>query len=138
MKHAVVLKQGLLSEKIYNQMKSGIYTFMVSKEATKEDIKKAVETQFATKVKKVNVIAKPSKQIRVTGTRKMVQTGSGKKAVVFLEKGQSIAMLAPKSEAKKSKELKKETKSTTDTKSDKPGILSRIKKNKEAQEGKNK
>lgn len=103
MRHALVLKQGLLSEKIYNQMESGVYTFMVSKEARKEDVKKAVEAQFSTKVKKVNIIAKPSKLTRVTGTRKMTETGTGKKAVVFLEKGQTIAMLSPKTESKKDK-----------------------------------
>lgn len=120
MKHAVVLKKGLLSEKIYNQMESGIYTFMVSKESRKEDIKKAVESQFSVKVKKVNVIAKPSKQIRVTGTRKMVQTGSGKKAVVFLGKGQSIAMLSPK------KEKKTQANTSGASKTKKAGLLSRM------------
>ncbi len=110
MKHQLVLKEGLLSEKIYAQMESNIYTFLVTKEATKGDIKKSVESQFKVNVKKVNILNKASKKRRVTGTRKMVETQGGKKAIVYLATGQSIAMLSPKAQKTSTKD-KKETKS---------------------------
>ncbi|KKR78049.1 MAG: 50S ribosomal protein L23 [Candidatus Curtissbacteria bacterium GW2011_GWA1_40_9] len=135
MKHQLVIKEGLLSEKIYAQMESGIYTFLVSREATKNDVKKSVETQFKVKVKKVNVLNRTSKKRRVTGTRKMVNTQGGKKAVVYLQAGQSIALLSPKSQ-KKPPENKKNAKSP-DTETKKKGLLSRITKSKkEKVEGK--
>lgn len=132
MKHQLVLKQGLLSEKIYTQMESGIYTFLVSKEATKDSVKKAIENQFGTKVLKVNILSRASKKRRVTGTRKMVDTGVGKKAVIYLKAGEKIAMLSPKTESKKKKDKQKLSKEsnasqlTNEEKGKKKGLLSRI------------
>lgn len=129
MKHSLILKQGMLSEKIYLQMENSVYTFIVSKETSKSEIKKAVETQFKVKVKKVNVLSKAAKKRRVTGTRKVVETGAAKKAVVFLAAGENISMLSPKSESKK----KSSPKGTEKT--EKKGLISRIKKEKK-EEGK--
>lgn len=129
MRHQLVLKQGLLSEKAYRLMESGVYTFLVSAEASKGDIKKAVEYQFGTKVIKVNVLGKKSKKRRVTGTRKTVETGAGKKALVYLKPGEKIALLSPKSESKKPKDTKKvskELKGEEETKTENKGLLSRI------------
>jgi len=108
---------------------------MVDKNASKNEIKRAVEEQFKTKVRKVNVLGKAAKSKKITGTRKNVLTGSGKKAVVYLAAGENIAMLSPKKESKTkkaSKEVKEEKK--TDKKS---GLLSKLtgsKKSKEEQE----
>jgi large subunit ribosomal protein L23 len=135
MKINYVIKKALLSEKAYVQMEKGVYTFMVDKNATKNEIKRAVEEQFKTKVRKVNVLGKAAKSKKITGTRKNVLTGSGKKAVVYLAAGENIAMLSPKKESKTkkaSKEVKEEKK--TDKKS---GLLSKLtgsKKSKEEQE----
>ncbi len=135
MKINYVIKKALLSEKAYIQMEKGVYTFMVDKNASKSEIKKAVEGQFKTKVKKVNVLGKAAKSKKVTGTRKEVLTGSGKKAVVYLVAGENIAMLSPKKESKAQKAPKeiKEVK----TKEKKSGLLSKLKKsdkNKKEQE----
>lgn len=134
MKHQLVLRQGLLSEKIYNQMESGIYTFLVNSDSTKNDVRKAVEGQFNVKVTKVNISKKPSKKKRVTETRKVVNTGAGKKAVVYLKSGDRITMLSPKQESKKKNKDKKEeakaTKKLEDTKVEGKGLFSRITKSK--------
>lgn len=132
MKNQLVLKQALLSEKIYAQMESGVYTFLVTRRATKVSIKKAVENQFSTKVVKVNILSRVSKKRRITGTRKMVDSGAGKKAVVFLKAGEKITMLSPKSETKKKKDKQELSKAsnasqlTNEEKGKKKGLLSRI------------
>jgi len=64
------------------------YTFKVDPRATKIDIKRAVEEIFKVRVKQVNTVRMPGKPRRVR-----VQPGytsSWKKAVVTLEKGDSI------------------------------------------------
>lgn len=132
MKNQLILRQAMLSEKVYVQMESGVYTFLVSKETTKDSIKKAVESQFGVKVKNVNIATKASKKKRVTGTRKMTDTGKGKKAIVYLKAGEKIAMLSPKSESKKDKKDKKEVSKVSNasqvSKDDgkKKGLLSKI------------
>lgn len=132
MKINYVIKKAVLSEKAYAQMEKGVYTFMVDKNASKNEIKRAVEAQFKTKVKKVNVLGKAAKSKKVTGTRKDVLTGSGKKAVVYLKAGENIAMLSPKKESKSTKASKenKEVK-VSDKKS---GLLSRITRSKKSKE----
>ncbi|OGD84678.1 50S ribosomal protein L23 [Candidatus Curtissbacteria bacterium RIFCSPLOWO2_01_FULL_41_18] len=103
MKRSFVIKQAVLSEKTYRQMEDGKYTFLVNRYADKKAIAKAVENQFSVKVTKVNVLTKASKTKRIARTRKTVKTASGKKAVVYLQKGQSITMLSPKTAAKDKK-----------------------------------
>lgn len=84
-------------------MEDGKYTFLVNRYADKKVIAKAIENQFSVKVTKVNVLTKASKTKRIARTRKTVKTASGKKAVVYLQKGQSITMLSPKTAAKDKK-----------------------------------
>ena len=109
-------------------METGAYTFLVAKQTTKDEIKRAVEKQFSVKVAKVNVLKKASKAKRVTGTRKMTNTQEGKKALVYLEVGQNIELLSPK-KVKKEKKAAKSNK--TDEKKTKPkGLLSKFKKSK--------
>lgn len=124
MKINYVIKKALLSEKAYAQMEKGVYTFMVDKNASKNEIKKAVEEQFKTKVKKVNVLGKAAKRKKITGTRKEVLTGNGKKAIVYLAAGENIAMLSPKKESKTSKTSKNSKEVKIEDK--KPGLLAKI------------
>lgn len=133
-----VIKRAILSEKAYKDMEVAIYSFLVDERASKDDIKKAVENQFAVNVQKVNVNSVSAKSKRVTGTRKTTSVGGGKKARVYLVKGQNIALLSPKSEKKEKKE--KATKTTTASQAskgeEKKGLLSKIKKAKEVEEEK--
>lgn len=95
------IKSPILSEKAYKQMGNGVYTFLVSKNANKSNIKTAIAKQFSVKVKKVNVTKVQSKTKKIAKTRKTTIIGGGKKAIVWLEKGHTIASLLPKSESKK-------------------------------------
>ena len=127
MNYPHLLKRAILSEKSYDLMDHGRYTFLVAKDASKNQIKKAVEGQFQVNVVSVNVLTKSAKTKRIARTRKTTNIGSGKKAVVTLQKGQSIVLISTKSEAKT-----KKTESKVERKETKPqkgkGILAKFRK----------
>jgi len=86
----IVIKP-ILTEKTYLLMSEGKYTFEVAKDATKPEIKKAVEEIFNVKVEKVNVMnvkPKPKRLGRFEG-----KTRSWKKAIVKLAEGYVIKEL---------------------------------------------
>jgi large subunit ribosomal protein L23 len=64
------------------------YTFRVRRDATKPDIKKAVELMFEVKVAGVQVVNEPGKTRRFGRT--VGRTQDWKKAYVSLEQGQTI------------------------------------------------
>jgi len=111
-----ILKKAILSEKAYKLMEQGVYTFLVDSNSNKDQIASFIKNQFNVKVKKVNISLFSQKQKRIANSRKFVSVGGGKKAIVYLEAGQSIPLLSPKSdtkkESKKNKELKKNEKET--------------------------
>jgi large subunit ribosomal protein L23 len=86
-KYDIVIRP-ILTEKTYMLMSEGKYTFEVAKDATKPEIKKAVEDIFNVKVEKVyvmNVKPKPKRLGRFEG-----KTRSWKKAIVKLAEGYVI------------------------------------------------
>lgn len=87
--HFNILRQPVITEKSYaGTGASNQYTFRVAREATKNQVRAAVEVIFEVQVEKVQVINMPSKAKRRgahTGTR----TGY-RKAVVRLAEGQSL------------------------------------------------
>ena len=79
-------KSDLLMDKL-NQ-----YSFVVSKDANKLEIKKAVENMFSVNVESVNTAVMPGKA-KVRNTRNGIMRGkvsSYKKAIVKLSEGESI------------------------------------------------
>ncbi len=127
---AQIIKRAVLSEKTYKQMEGGLYTFLVDKRSTKDQIAKAVENQFQVNVTRVNVFKKAAKVKRVTGTRKTTQISGGKKAAVFIKPGQKIEVLSPqkpKSKEKKESKENKPDKSASEAKG-KTGLLKRFSK----------
>ncbi|MBI2599260.1 50S ribosomal protein L23 [Candidatus Curtissbacteria bacterium] len=103
MKQDNTLQKAILSEKAYQLMEKGIYTFFIAKKASKKDVKNSVEKMFSVNVEKVNISKSGSKQKRIAKTKKTVTVGGSKKALVYLKAGQSIAALSPKTEAKSKK-----------------------------------
>lgn len=78
----------VVSEKSYTALDRGVYTFVVHPDASKPEIKSAVETIFDVRVLKVNTMWRRGKQKRTRytlGTR-----ASQKRAVVTLAEGDSI------------------------------------------------
>jgi large subunit ribosomal protein L23 len=84
-----VIKQPLVTEKSnIAKEESNIATFRVDPEATKHDIRRAVEALFEVRVTKVRTMRQPGKKKRVgkqTGRRP-----AWKKAIVELAEGQTI------------------------------------------------
>lgn len=66
------------------------YTFNVAREATKLEIKAAVERMFKVRVVKVNTINNHGEMKRVGRKRMPVKLQDSKKAIVTLEAGQTI------------------------------------------------
>lgn len=118
MNQVSIIKKAILSEKTHKQMEMGIYTFLVPGHARKNQIAKAIERQFSVNVTKINIANKPAKMKRTGRTRKQTKISGGRKATVWLEKGQSIASLLPKT--------RKEPK-TASGKVEKKGLIGKIK-----------
>ena len=79
-----IIKKPVVSEKSMNQMVNKKYTFIVHKDATKNQIKDAVEKLFeGAKVEKVNTINNGGKVRRRGYT--VGRTNSYKKAIVTLK-----------------------------------------------------
>lgn len=88
----IVLKRPIITEKSMMLAKNSIYTFEVDKNATKLQVSKAVADKFNVKVvsvKTINVKGTTQTQKRV---RKNYQSKNYKKAMVKLQKGQTLAI----------------------------------------------
>ena len=84
-KYYDVILKPVVTEKSMNLMGDKKYTFLVHPEATKSQVKEAVEKMFSgTKVESVNTMNCEGKRKRVRGTFKFGKTAKTKKAVVKL------------------------------------------------------
>lgn len=90
-----IIIRPVITEKSNSLMENyGKYTFEVAVDASKPEIKRAVEELFGVKVKKVNTMMVRPRKKRVLGRfRQYGTTKKWKKAIVTLEKGQSIDLL---------------------------------------------
>ena len=89
MKHySDVIIAPVITEKSMANRQNNVYTFKVAKDATKTDIKRAVEEAFKVSVKNVNTLNTKSKRRRVG--RYSGRTKTYKKAIVTLAEGSSI------------------------------------------------
>ena len=87
-----VIVRPIVSERSYDLMEQGKYTFEVAKTARKEEIADAVEKIFNVHVTKVNTMNVRGKMKRVRYQAGM--TRSWKKAVVTVAEGESIEIFA--------------------------------------------
>ena len=84
-KYYDVILKPVVTERSMNLMGEKKYTFLVHPEATKSQVKEAVEKMFSgTKVESVNTMNCEGKRKRVRGTFKFGKTAKTKKAVVKL------------------------------------------------------
>lgn len=87
--HFNILRQPVITEKSYAATgASNQYTFRVSRDATKQQVKAAVEAIFEVKVERVQMINLPSKAKR-RGNHFGTRPGY-RKAVIRLAEGQSL------------------------------------------------
>lgn len=88
--HAHILIAPRVTEKAAYLVEQGCYVFNVAPDATKHDVARAVRTIFKVTPRSVRMISLPRK-VRVTrGTNRTGSAGGGKKAYVFLKKGETI------------------------------------------------
>ena len=78
----------VITEKSMAERANNVYTFKVVKDATKDEIKKAVEDAFKVEVVKINTLNTKSKRRRVG--KYPGRTKTYKKAIVTLKAGSSI------------------------------------------------
>jgi len=89
MRLADVIKKPLVSEKSMRVVEDGCYSFIVNRAASKNQIKKAVETIFSVNVIRVRTAILKRKRKRLPN-RRMVQPAPVKKAIVELKKGEKL------------------------------------------------
>ena len=78
----------VITEKSMANRQANVYTFKAAKDATKNEIKNAVEEAFKVSVKNVNTLNTKSKRRRVG--KYAGRTKTYKKAIVTLAEGSSI------------------------------------------------
>ncbi|MBU1000560.1 50S ribosomal protein L23 [Patescibacteria group bacterium] len=87
----IVLKRPIISEKSMKLAQNGLYTFEVSKKATKPVVAKEISARFNVKVLKVRIINIAGKVKTQRRVKKTYTTGGIKKALVQVKKGDKIA-----------------------------------------------
>lgn len=87
-----IIIEPLITEKAVSGREYNRYYFKVAKDAGKNEIKKAVESLFNVKVKRVNTIQVKGKPIK-RGGRKISRRSNWKKAGVTLFKGEKISLI---------------------------------------------
>ena len=85
-----ILLHPRITEKAAYLAESGCYVFAVARDANKADIARAVHTVYQVVPRKVTLVAIPTKQVNTRGTNRKGASRSGKKAYVFLKKGDKI------------------------------------------------
>lgn len=89
-----VILAPVVSEKSYSAIERGVYTFVVHPDASKTEIKIAVEAVFGVKVLSVNTAWRQGKKTRTrqtTGKR-----ANQKRAIVTIAAGQKIEIFQPR------------------------------------------
>jgi len=85
-----VLLRPVVSEKSYALMEDGVYVFVVAPDATKIDVRNAVEQAFGVRVTSVNTLNRKGKMRRNRKANTVGQRPSTKRAVVTLAGGDKI------------------------------------------------
>lgn len=88
LKHYDIIRSPVITEKSTLASESNQVVFNVAKDASKPDIKKAVEALFSVKVKAVNTLVRKGKVKRFRGTKG--KQSDVKKAIVTLKEGDAI------------------------------------------------
>jgi len=85
-----IIIKPVVSEKSYALYDSNVYTFVVHPDATKPEIRDAIQAIFEVKVRKVNTLNRSGKRKRNRRSGTMGQRSDQKRAIVSLAEGHSI------------------------------------------------
>ena len=86
-----IIKNPRITEKASFHAEQNVYTFDVTENANKTEIKKAIFKLYKVKPVKVNIINMPKKETSLRG-KKTLKEG-GKKALVYLKKEDKIEFI---------------------------------------------
>lgn len=86
-----IIKNPRVTEKASFAAEQNVYTFDISVKANKTEIKKAIFGLYKVKPIRVNVLPVPRKHIFSRG--KAGVKGGGRKAIVYLKKGDKIELV---------------------------------------------
>ncbi len=89
---SAVLQHARVTEKASMHQSLGVYTFDIARSATKRDVIQAVRALYSVTPRKVRVVSIPTKSRRNARSGKIGMTGGGKKAYVYLKKGETITI----------------------------------------------
>lgn len=87
---AHILRHARITEKASMQQGQGVYVFDIATSATKRDVMKAVRGLYGVTPSKVAVINVPTKIKKSMRTGRTGKKTGGKKAYVYLKKGETI------------------------------------------------
>lgn len=87
-----IIKNPRVTEKASFSAEQNVYTFDISASANKTEIKKAIFALYKVKPIKVNVLPIPRKTV-MKGRNKEGVRGGGRKALVYLKKGDKIEFI---------------------------------------------
>ncbi len=79
-----------VTEKAAFSAESGVYTFDVPANTNKQEVEKVIFALYKVKPVKVNMVVMPRKKVAARGRGNAGVRGGGKKALVFLKKGDKI------------------------------------------------
>lgn len=92
MDYSHILKHARITEKATDAGALSVYVFDVASNATKRDIMRAVSALYKVSAIKVAIVTVPSKNVRSARTGKTGVKKGGKKAYVYLKRGDTIAV----------------------------------------------
>ncbi len=88
--HSQIILAPRITEKAAFLSTVGAYAFNVAQDANKQEVAEAIREIFKVTPRKVTFVSIPRKQVRTRNSNRMGQTVGGKKAYVFLKKGETI------------------------------------------------
>ena len=89
-----IIKNPRITEKATMLVLGACYTFDVASTATKNEIAKAIKELYKVTPRAVRTVTVPSKKVTPRGKRtKVGYTSAGRKAYVYLKKGDKIEVL---------------------------------------------
>jgi len=90
-KHPVkIIVSPRITEKGAYLSEQGCYVFNVAPSANKHEISAAIKTIFKVTPRKIAIVTVPTKSVQTRGTNRRGTSGGGKKAYVYLKKGETI------------------------------------------------
>ena len=87
---STILRHARITEKASMHQAQGVYTFDIARSASKRDVIQAVRALYKVTQRMVRVVSVPVKSRRNARSGKLGMTGGGKKAYVYLKKGETI------------------------------------------------